>query len=208
MTQWPTPGNSPQNDGSPDHTIPGSHTNPMTSFANVTMETFDQKEVRTGCMNCHTGAAAADGSATDFIWALPLNAYPSNLGTASAADVHASLRAQAPSAAVKRLIGLLAQGEKDMATSPEDRKAYSEFINGNVPHVAKMKILVVGDGKNSNIILALRGEKPFDGSVYPRMPPGGPFMAEYLIQEIAGWIDARCPQFEKAVASDGGVVEQ
>jgi hypothetical protein len=48
---------------------PGSD---CTSFANVTMETFDQAKVGTGCMNCHN----ATGTATDFLWSLAVNAWP------------------------------------------------------------------------------------------------------------------------------------
>jgi len=43
-----------------------------TASANVTMETFDQAKIGTGCMSCHN----ATGQATDFLWALPVNAYP------------------------------------------------------------------------------------------------------------------------------------
>ena len=54
MTQWPNPGSMPSNQGTPDHTIPGNDpkTTPvLSSFANVTMETFGQRRISTGCMN-------------------------------------------------------------------------------------------------------------------------------------------------------------
>jgi hypothetical protein len=44
---------------------------PCTSFANVTMETFDQAAVGTGCMNCHNATAS-----NDFLWSLAVNAWP------------------------------------------------------------------------------------------------------------------------------------
>lgn len=130
MTQWPTPGNSTKN-GLPANTIPGSATNPMTAFSNVTMETFDQAKINNGCMACHNAAAADSGATTDFNWAIPLNAYkPASLqlGTASLPDLRpagaAALRAtsQSQSAAVKKLIAILAQGRKDMAASPKTAK--------------------------------------------------------------------------------------
>jgi len=43
-----------------------------TGFANVTMETFDQAKVGTGCMNCHN----ATGTATDFLFSIAANAWP------------------------------------------------------------------------------------------------------------------------------------
>ncbi len=81
MTQWPTPGSTPSNPGSPKFSIPG--TTPLSpvlsSFANVTMETFDQSSIFTGCMNCHNATAHPNGPGTpgnDFLWSLAINAYP------------------------------------------------------------------------------------------------------------------------------------
>jgi len=81
MTQWPTPGSTPANPGSPNFTIPGStKTTPvLSSFSNVTMETFDQGSIFTGCMNCHNAAAHPGGD--DFLWSLAVNAYPPASGT-------------------------------------------------------------------------------------------------------------------------------
>jgi hypothetical protein len=90
MTQWPTPGNMPKNPGRPDFTIPGSKkTTPvLSSFANVTMETFDQTNITSGCMNCHNITAHPLNKPTgdDFLWSLAVNAYP---------DVAAPARAMA-----------------------------------------------------------------------------------------------------------------
>jgi hypothetical protein len=90
MTQWPTPGLMPSMPGSTTHTIPGSDpkTTPiLSSFANVTMETFVQGTAgrpigSRGCMNCHNQTAhipdANDGTnpGNDFLWSLAVNAYP------------------------------------------------------------------------------------------------------------------------------------
>ncbi|HEX8396748.1 MAG TPA: hypothetical protein VF644_04945 [Pyrinomonadaceae bacterium] len=75
MTQWPTPGNTPTNPGSPPFTIPGSGLSNNTSFANVTMETFFQANVSTSCMACHNVIK----NQTDFNWTLNNHAFsPTN----------------------------------------------------------------------------------------------------------------------------------
>jgi hypothetical protein len=129
MTQWPTPGSTPAMNGGPAHTIPGNiptpFAGPMTSFANVTMETFDQAKITSGCMNCHNSAAADSGASTDFNWAVPMNAYtPAHLqlGTASRFQLHGLTTAKPPSAAVQKLIAILAQAQKDMEASPKTAK--------------------------------------------------------------------------------------
>ena len=75
MTQWPVPGSTPANTGKPANTFPG--TAASTAFSNVTMETFDQDSINTGCMACHTVVKQQ----TDFQWALNDNAFPPLLGT-------------------------------------------------------------------------------------------------------------------------------
>jgi hypothetical protein len=80
---------------------------------------------------------------------------------------------------------------------------YDEFCNGMVPGVkdpgtsASVPILVKGDSRSSNLILALRGEGPLfgPGSPFGQMPAGGAskFTIEQ-VQAIADWIDAGCPE--------------
>lgn len=72
MTQWPVPGDAPANPGTPNFSFPG--TGATTAFSNVTMETFDQKAIRTGCMNCHNFTKAQ----SDFLWVLNTHAFPVN----------------------------------------------------------------------------------------------------------------------------------
>jgi hypothetical protein len=55
------------------------------------------------------------------------------------------------------------------------------------------QVLIVGDGKNSNLIKALRGEPPFDGTYAPQMPDGYPPVPDNKIDQISQWIDAGCP---------------
>jgi hypothetical protein len=89
MTQWPVPGNTPANGGDPKHSFPGNIPNltciqtvkgaysHSCGFANVTMETFDQGSIFSGCMNCHNFTAHPKGKSTgdDFLWSLAINAY-------------------------------------------------------------------------------------------------------------------------------------
>lgn len=69
MTQWPVPGDAPANAGTPNFTFPG--TGATTAFSNLTMETFDQKRIQTGCMNCHNSTKTK----SDFLWVLNTHAF-------------------------------------------------------------------------------------------------------------------------------------
>ena len=82
VTQWP------RLEGNQAHPIPASvdgsiantfpETGAFSAFANVTMETFDQKGVQLGCMSCHNRARMT----TDFMWSIFDHAYPSRLAPA------------------------------------------------------------------------------------------------------------------------------
>jgi hypothetical protein len=74
MTQWPLKAGMPNLPGTPDQTFPGFPvgTNDKTAFANTTMETFDQRTVRNGCMNCHNSTQLE----SDFVWSLEDHAFP------------------------------------------------------------------------------------------------------------------------------------
>lgn len=50
-----------------------------------------------------------------------------------------------------------------------------------------------GRGAASGLIKGLRGQYPFDGSQFPRLPWGGAPVAAGDIQFISDWIDAGCP---------------
>ena len=83
VTQWPQlEGNQatpiPASvDGTPPHTFPG--TGAFSAFANVTMETFDQKRIELGCMSCHNRARMT----ADFMWTLIDHAFPGRLAPAA-----------------------------------------------------------------------------------------------------------------------------
>jgi hypothetical protein len=94
MTQWPVPGNTPANPGFTKFSFPGTIKGLLCptgcSFANVTMETFDQNSVSKGCMNCHNFTAHPNGPGSpgdDFLWSLAVNAYapPASAGLTAAA---------------------------------------------------------------------------------------------------------------------------
>lgn len=55
-------------------------------------------------------------------------------------------------------------------------------------------IVALGDGNGSNLVLALRGAAPFDGSELPQMPVGFDPVPAERIAVIATWIDDGCPE--------------
>ncbi|MFL5330278.1 MAG: hypothetical protein ACJ8C4_15365 [Gemmataceae bacterium] len=55
------------------------------------------------------------------------------------------------------------------------------------------QLLVVGDSAASNLIKALKGLPPFDGTLAPQMPEGYSPVPDAQIQQIVSWIDAQCP---------------
>jgi hypothetical protein len=85
---------------------------------------------------------------------------------------------------------------------------YKQFTTGNVPGGKLVNqppgdppnpdgtwtILVVGKAPDSNIIKALQGVAPFDGSIFQQMPADGPpFASKDQIQPLADWINRNCP---------------
>lgn len=71
MTQWPLKPKMPNLPGTPANTFPGAGSD-TTAFANTTMETFDQRLIRNGCMNCHNFTRVE----SDFVWSLEDHAFP------------------------------------------------------------------------------------------------------------------------------------
>jgi len=67
------------------------------------------------------------------------------------------------------------------------RLTRDQFINKKV---FGLKLIKLGDGANSNLVKALKGDAPFDGSRFRRMPPR-PRQAvpRTQIDEIEKWID-------------------
>jgi hypothetical protein len=87
-----------------------------------------------------------------------------------------------------------------------DTLSYAQFTTGTVPGVnfgpnPPYPILVLGDGANSNFVLALQGVGPLfdnDTGQFGRMPadanpPAMPFFTAAQIQPIIDWINKKCP---------------
>ena len=63
-------------------------------------------------------------------------------------------------------------------------------------------VVIVGDGADSNLVKALKGEAPFGedldnpppGATIPRMPFGFPAVSDENIRFIQQWIDDGCPE--------------
>jgi hypothetical protein len=75
---------------------------------------------------------------------------------------------------------------------PTPDAQYQAFVTGFA--IGSYRILIPGKGDQSNIILALRGQAPFDGSTFPQMPAGGPYLDEPTIAAISAWITAGAKQ--------------
>jgi tyrosinase len=58
-----------------------------------------------------------------------------------------------------------------------------------------------GRGDASGLVRGLRGQAPFDGSLFPPLPWGGQRVPEEEISFIAGWIDDGLPPDDREVAS-------
>lgn len=58
-----------------------------------------------------------------------------------------------------------------------------------------------GRGAASGLVRGLRGQAPFDGSRFPRLPWGGRPVAEDEIRFISDWIDDGCPPADHVLAS-------
>jgi hypothetical protein len=66
-----------------------------------------------------------------------------------------------------------------------------------------LPLITLGDGDNSTIIKALRGQAPFGqdlgvpGASFRRMPAGRPPIPDAQIDQIAAWIDDGCPESDQ-----------
>ncbi len=61
--------------------------------------------------------------------------------------------------------------------------------------------------ESSGLIQGLRGEAPFDGTRFPRLPWGGEAVAEEDILFIARWIDDGMPADDREIAAFGAEIE-
>jgi Ferritin-like len=86
----------------------------------------------------------------------------------------------------------------DLSGSPHGafwNGTYDAFVNGDVPGVSGVKILVKGNANQSNLILILQGPITVGGRTIEQMPAdGSPYMSADLIASLADWINRGCPQ--------------
>jgi hypothetical protein len=76
---------------------------------------------------------------------------------------------------------------------------YQNFVTGDA--IGGFPIMEKGNGAASNIILALSGQPPFDGSEFPQMPPQGPpFLDQPTIDAISDWITKGAKQYADPAA--------
>lgn len=108
MTQWPlqkTPSSPipPSQNGFPANTFPGT-AGANSSFANTTMETWDQQSITTGCMACHT----LTQKNSDFLWSLEINAFQPSASNTQFMALTKQNKARSPrSDAERHLMALL-----------------------------------------------------------------------------------------------------
>jgi hypothetical protein len=71
--------------------------------------------------------------------------------------------------------------------------SYDEFIRDDIPNFEGVKVLIVGDAPNSNIIQILKGIGEQAGNYGP-MPPGVPIGKKTeIIDSLSDWIVRKCP---------------
>jgi len=140
-------------------------------------------------------AAAANAAEVKAPSVIPPGSALNALALKSYADVQALLS------------GFMKQTNGPIEISPHgafwNEMPYRQFIEGDLPEVTDrttgkpLKILIVGNARESNIIMALRGTKGsmFDQETgsFGRMPPTGPYLSDQDINRLADWIDRGCP---------------
>jgi hypothetical protein len=82
------------------------------------------------------------------------------------------------------------QGKRRFWNLPRD-----QFVSASVYGEL---VIVIGKPDDSALIKALKGVAPFDGSRFPRMPIGGPYVNDADIAFIAQWIKDGCPDSDPA----------
>jgi len=85
---------------------------------------------------------------------------------------------------------LVAAELHDVRLIAPEKEIKGSCCHGSTADAAK------GRGARSGLIRGLRGQAPFDGSQFPRLPWRGRPVSEEDIQELADWIDDGCPSDE------------
>jgi hypothetical protein len=120
MTQWPlqldpTQPIPPDQNGAPGFTFPGAN-NHASAFANVTLETFDQTDIRKSCMACHT----ITQQATDFLWSLEINAFPGTLSPPSQPPLSTMAKAAPGALSIKTMTPEI-RALRDLLKTPNEK---------------------------------------------------------------------------------------
>ena len=88
-------------------------------------------------------------------------------------------------------VRMIAAGSEGSPCCCSPPKSQTEAIGPKFP----------GRGNRSGLIRGLRGQAPFDGTQFPRLPWGGSSVSETDIQFISDWIEDDCPAADQVVAS-------
>jgi tyrosinase len=89
-----------------------------------------------------------------------------------------------------------------MAVAPAKSCCHGEAAP-TAPAAPSTPVKQPGRGAASGLIIGLKGQPPFDGSQFPRLPWGGSPVAPADIAFIEAWIDAGCPEHD-APRGDAG----
>jgi hypothetical protein len=71
---------------------------------------------------------------------------------------------------------------------------YEQFTTGEVPRFKGVKVLVIGNSKDSNIIQILQGIGEQSDNYGPMPPDVSPDKKTTIIAQLSAWIDAKCPK--------------
>ena len=113
--------------------------------------------------------------------------------------------------AIKRydhVSGILTKAAQD---SDADYGGQGRFWEGGADRLKNAVVfgipMIAASGDGSALVRGLRGQPPFDGSRFDRLPWGGSAVAENDIAFIADWIDDGCPndelQFDAPLVGEG-----
>jgi tyrosinase len=145
------------------------------------------------------GAAGADYQGQPRFWHLPVAELAAvevyGIRMIAPAELHRHPAPQAP-CPPRREVERVEGGE--CCCAPRDKAPPEEEME----EVAAGGETVPGRGAASALVKGLRGEYPFDGSRFPRLPWGGRPVAEDDVRFIEEWIDDGCPEHERLIDVD------
>ena len=87
----------------------------------------------------------------------------------------------------------------EAAATPPEQAADDSCCERQAPSEVRRS---PGRGARSGLVVGLKGDWPFDGTQFPRLPWGGTAVAPADVDLIANWIDAGCPEKGQAAAPE------